>query len=245
MLSFLRQLCEHTKPLKVLLVHQESNLTPKSFIETVVMQLTEALQSKSAQFKGRGDLKQLFLANNFGYIANSLPHCKSAISAHSGEADDIEVHIQTEIRPRLERLRDEAIEQFVDGSYRSFQSFLVEPTEKLVYAKGGDLLTLESGRLLKEKFAVRSDCCYCDLLVPWSWLTMWHLRAATSTTALQHSAGRHLQDAQELRCIGASGAPPDHPGGSRRDRPAVHPILRQVRLCCARSDMRCKDKAAS
>ncbi|TYZ59999.1 hypothetical protein PybrP1_002190 [[Pythium] brassicae (nom. inval.)] len=165
MLSFLRQLCEHTKPLKVLLARQESNLTPKSFVETVVMQLTEALQTKSAQFRGRSDLKQLFLVNNLGYIASSLLHCMAAgggagtcatsalSSAHSSEAEDIETHIQTEIRPRLEQLRDEAIEQFVDGSYRSFQSFLVEPTEKLVYARGSDLLTLESGRLLKEKFA--------------------------------------------------------------------------------------------
>lgn len=165
MLSFLRQLCEHTKPLQVLLVRHESNLTPKSFIETVVMQLTEALQTKSAQFKGRSDLKQLFLVNNLGYVASSLPHCKSTggggvasgfSSASSGEAGDIDAHIQTEIRPRLERLRDEALEQFVDGSYRSFQAFLVEPAEKLVYAKGSDLLTLESGRLLKEKFAVRT-----------------------------------------------------------------------------------------
>ncbi|GAB9471270.1 hypothetical protein Gpo141_00008490 [Globisporangium polare] len=146
MLSFLRQVCEHTKPIKVLLLH-ESNVTPKSFIETVVMQLVEALQTKSAQFKGRNDLKQLFLANNFGYIASSMPHCPH------GDEDDIEAHIQKEIRPRLEQMRDDAIEQFVDVSYKSFQAFLVEPKEKLVYSKGSDLLTLESGRYLKEKFA--------------------------------------------------------------------------------------------
>lgn len=150
MLSFLRQLCDHTKPLKVLLM-QDSNVTPTSFIETVVMQLVEALQSKSAQFKGRHDLKHLFLANNFGYIASSMPRC-----THSDE-QAIEAHIQSEIKPRIVELRDSAIDQFVDVSYQSFQSFLVDPKEKLVYAKGSDLLTLESGRFLKEKFAVGSS----------------------------------------------------------------------------------------
>uniref|UniRef100_K3W8A3 Exocyst subunit Exo70 family protein n=1 Tax=Globisporangium ultimum (strain ATCC 200006 / CBS 805.95 / DAOM BR144) TaxID=431595 RepID=K3W8A3_GLOUD len=148
MLSFLRQLCEHTKPLGVLLQH-DSNMTPTSFIETVVMQLVKSLQSKSAQFKGRNDLKQLFLANNFGYIANSLPHC----AQKSDELQVIEVYIQSEIKPRILELRDNAIAQLVDVSYASFQTFLVEPKEKLVYARGSDLLTLESGRLLKEKFA--------------------------------------------------------------------------------------------
>lgn len=212
MLSFLRQLCEHTKPIKVLLLH-ESNVTPKSFIETVVMQLVEALQAKSAQFKGRNDLKQLFLANNFGYIANSMPHCP-----HSDE-NDIEAHIQKEIRPRLEQMRDEAIEQFVDVSYKSFQAFLVEPKEKLVYSKGSDLLTLESGRYLKEKFAVCLSF-FCCLPVKYCMLTKIFV-----PIAIQHAAGRHLQDAKGFRRVRAADSPPDHSSGGRRDHPAVHQVL--------------------
>ncbi|GLE06153.1 hypothetical protein PINS_up015364 [Pythium insidiosum] len=142
MLKFLRHVCEHTKPLRVLLA-KESNVTPVTFIETVVMQLVEALQSKSTQFKGRTDLKHLFLTNNFSFIANSLPQC---------EDKEIAEHFTKEIRPRVEELRDDAIRAFVQVSYESFETFLCDPKEKLVYAKGGQLLTLESGRLLKEKF---------------------------------------------------------------------------------------------
>jgi exocyst complex protein 7 len=149
MLSFVRQLCEHTKPLRVLLA-KDSNMTPTSFIETVVMQLVESLQSKSAQFKGRGDLKCIFLANNFSYIAKSIPHCP-----HDDEAE-LDAYLPGEIQGRIERLRDKAISQFVEGSYASFKEYLVDPKETLHYAKSGTLLTLESGRLLKEKFAVRS-----------------------------------------------------------------------------------------
>ncbi|DAZ98797.1 TPA: hypothetical protein N0F65_000953 [Lagenidium giganteum] len=145
MLNFLRQLCEHTKPLRVLLA-KDSNVTSCSFIETVVMQLVETLQARSAQFKGRGDLKHLFLANNFGYIRNSLPRCQT-------DEPEIEAHIQNEIKPRMDELRDTSINNFVHVSYQPFEAILAEPTEKLVYQKGGSLLTLESGRILKDKFS--------------------------------------------------------------------------------------------
>ncbi|TMW59496.1 hypothetical protein Poli38472_004565 [Pythium oligandrum] len=144
MINFLRQLCELTKPLKVLLGAKDSNVSPLSFVETVIMQLVEALQSKTTQFKGRADLKHLFLANNFAYIANSLPRC---------EDKEIEAQLKTEIKSHMEEMRDRAITQFIQASYQSFETFLCDPKEKLVYAKGGSLLTLESGRLLKEKFA--------------------------------------------------------------------------------------------
>lgn len=150
MLSFIRQLCEHTKPLRVLLA-KDSNMTPTSFIETAVMQLVESLQSRSAQFKGRGDLKCIFLANNFSYIAKSIPRCPQDDEA------DLDAYLQQEIKPRIEALRDKAITQFVQGSYCSFKDYLVDPKETLQYAKGSSLLTLESGRFLKEKFAV-SPC---------------------------------------------------------------------------------------
>lgn len=150
MMSFLRQVCELTKPLKVLLA-KETSVTPITFIETIVMQLVETLQSKCSQFKGRGDLKHLFLLNNFSYIVNSIPHCTQ------GSEQDMEAYIQSEIRPRIEELRDKALAQFVSVSYQSFEAFLVDPKETLQYAKGSNLLTLESGRLLKEKFAVRAE----------------------------------------------------------------------------------------
>ncbi|KAJ0405793.1 hypothetical protein P43SY_003643 [Pythium insidiosum] len=89
MLKFLRQVCEHSKPLRVLLAK---------------------------------------------------------------ESNEVEEHFTKEIRPRIEELRDDAIRTFVQVSYGSFETFLCDPKEKLVYAKGGQLLTLESGRLLKEKF---------------------------------------------------------------------------------------------
>jgi exocyst complex component 7 len=140
-----RHVCDHTKPLRVLLT-RESNVTPASFIETAIMQLVEALQGKTTQAKSRNDLKQLFLANNYGYISNSLPPCSDK---------EIAAHIAQEIKPRIDELCDTAIKAFITTSYQLFETFLCDPKEKLVYAKGGSLLTLESGRLLKEKFAVR------------------------------------------------------------------------------------------
>ncbi|RLN98422.1 hypothetical protein BBJ28_00013767 [Nothophytophthora sp. Chile5] len=145
-LTFLRKVCDQAKPLKALLA-KDSTVTPASFIETAITQLIEALLSKAEHFKGRESLKNLFLVNNFGYVANSLPHCTQPDDA------DLESQLHDTIKPRVEAMRKDALAQFIQLSYHSFLEYLTDPQEKLQYAKGGSILTLESGRLLKEKFA--------------------------------------------------------------------------------------------
>ncbi|EGZ07079.1 hypothetical protein PHYSODRAFT_529730 [Phytophthora sojae] len=149
-LNFLRKVCDQAKPLKVLL-DKDSNVSPVSFVDTVIMQLIEALTAKADQLKGKECLKQLFLVNNFGYVTNSLPHCMQPDDA------DLEKHIHSTIKPRVEAMRNDALGAFIQFSYISFKENLNAPTETLQYAKGGNVLTLESGRLLKEKFSKFND----------------------------------------------------------------------------------------
>ncbi|KAG6958113.1 hypothetical protein JG687_00009590 [Phytophthora cactorum] len=73
-LNFLRKVCDQAKPLKILLA-KDSDVSAVAFVDTVITQLIGALTAKADQLKGRESLKQLFLINNFGYVANSLPHC--------------------------------------------------------------------------------------------------------------------------------------------------------------------------
>lgn len=144
-LNFLRKICDQAKPLKVLLA-QDTSVTPASFVDTVIIQLIDALTAKADQLKGRGNLKSLFLVNNFGYVVNSLPHCPQT------EDSDLETQIHDAIKPRVDGMRKDALAQFIQSSYASFKEYLVDPTETLQYAKGSSVLTLESGRLIKEKF---------------------------------------------------------------------------------------------
>ncbi|OWZ16982.1 hypothetical protein PHMEG_0009139 [Phytophthora megakarya] len=149
-LNFLRKVCAQAKPLKVLL-SQDSDVSAVGFVDTVITQLIEALTTKGDQLKGRESLKQLFFVNNFGYVANSLPHCT--------EPDDarLEKQLHEKIKPRVEAMRNDALGAFIHLSYTSFKENLNDPTEKLQYTKGGNVLTLESGRLLKEKFSKFND----------------------------------------------------------------------------------------
>ncbi|KAL4166089.1 hypothetical protein KRP22_014792 [Phytophthora ramorum] len=149
-INFLRKICDQAKPLKVLLT-KDSDVTPVSFVDTVITQLIEALISKADQLKGREGLKRLFLVNNFGYVTNSLPHC-----AQSDDVD-LEAQIHGTIKPRVEAMRNDALAHFIQLSYITFKEYLNDPTEPLQYAKGGSVLTLESGRLLKEKFSKFND----------------------------------------------------------------------------------------
>ncbi|KAJ8524648.1 hypothetical protein ON010_g16469 [Phytophthora cinnamomi] len=149
-LNFLRKVCDQAKPLKVLLA-RDSDVTPVSFVDTVIVQLIEALRAKADQLKGKENLKQLFLVNNFGYVTNSLPHCMQPDDA------DLEKQIHGTIKPRVEAMRNDALGAFIHLSYISFKENLNDPTETLQYAKGGNILTLESGRLLKEKFSKFND----------------------------------------------------------------------------------------
>eukprot|EP00644_Phytophthora_capsici_P016763 jgi/Phyca11/509593/fgenesh2_kg.PHYCAscaffold_47_\ len=61
------------------------------------------------------------------------------------------------IKPRVETMRNEALGTFIHFSYSPFKDTLTDPAETLQYAKGGNVLTLESGRLLKEKFSKFND----------------------------------------------------------------------------------------
>ncbi|KAH7461458.1 Exocyst complex component EXO70A1 [Phytophthora ramorum] len=149
-INFLRKICDQAKPLKVLLT-KDSDVTPVSFVDTVVTQLIEALISKADQLKGREGLKRLFLVNNFGYVTNSLPHCAQS------DDSDLEAQIHGIIKPRVEAMRNDALAHFIQLSYITFKEYLNDPTEPLQFAKGGSVLTLESGRLLKEKFSKFND----------------------------------------------------------------------------------------
>ncbi|ETM48282.1 hypothetical protein L914_07157 [Phytophthora nicotianae] len=145
-LNFLRKVCEQAKPLKILLA-RDADVSAVAFVDTAVTQLIGALTAKADQLKGRESLKQLFLINNFGYVANSLPHCIQPEDA------DLEKQLHSLIKPRVEMMRNDALGAFIHLSYVSFKENLNDPTEKLQYAKGGNVLTLESGRLLKEKYS--------------------------------------------------------------------------------------------
>ncbi|GMF21604.1 unnamed protein product [Phytophthora lilii] len=153
--------CAQAKALKVLL-GMDSDVTPVSFVDTVVTQLVESLTTKADQLKGKESLKQLFFVNNFGYIVNSLPHCPGPDDA------DLEKHLHGVIKPRAEAMRNDALAAFIHLSYISFKEYLNDPTETLQYAKGGNVLTLESGRLLKEKFSVSTvdvELVLCSLML--------------------------------------------------------------------------------
>ncbi|KAG7395932.1 Exocyst complex component 7 [Phytophthora boehmeriae] len=149
-LNFLRKICDQVKPLRALLA-QDSSMTPVSFIDSVIVQLIDALTTKADQLKGRENLKNLFLVNNFGYVANSLPRCTQPEDA------DVESHIHSTIKPRVDAMRNDALALFINSSYASFKEYLMDPTEPLQYTKGGNVLTLESGRLIKEKFSRFND----------------------------------------------------------------------------------------
>ncbi|KAF1775987.1 S-adenosyl-L-methionine-dependent methyltransferase [Phytophthora cactorum] len=148
-LNFLRKVCDQAKPLKILLA-KDSDVSAVAFVDTVITQLIGALTAKADQLKGRESLKQLFLINNFGYVANSLPHCVQPDDA------DLEKQLHGAIKPRVEAMRNDALGAFIHLSYVSFKENLNDPRETLQYAKGGNVLTLESGRLLKEKFSLSS-----------------------------------------------------------------------------------------
>ncbi|EEY54686.1 uncharacterized protein PITG_20032 [Phytophthora infestans T30-4] len=149
-LNFLRKVCDQAKPLKILL-EKDTDVTAVGFVDTVVTQLIGALTAKADQLKGREGLKQLFLVNNFGYVANSLPHCIQPDDA------DLEKQLHGTIKPRVDVMRNDALGAFIRLSYGAFKENLSDPTEKLQYAKGGNVLTLESGRLLKEIFSKFND----------------------------------------------------------------------------------------
>ncbi|KAG3089572.1 hypothetical protein PI124_g17420 [Phytophthora idaei] len=149
-LNFLRKVCDQAKPLKILLA-KDADVSAVAFVDTVVTQLIGALTAKADQLKGRESLRQLFLINNFGYVANSLPHCVQPDDA------DLEKQLHGAIKPRVEAMRNDALGAFIHLSYVSFKENLNDPRETLQYAKGGNVLTLESGRLLKEKFSKFND----------------------------------------------------------------------------------------
>ncbi len=70
------------------------------------MHLSETLQTKSAQFKGRADLKQLFLVNNLSHMASSI--------RHNFESDkELGELIIANILPTIESSRDGAFKVFV------------------------------------------------------------------------------------------------------------------------------------
>ncbi|CEG40833.1 hypothetical protein PPTG_09959 [Plasmopara halstedii] len=146
-INFLRKVCDQAKPLKILL-EIDSDISPAAFVDTIVTQLVGVITAKADLVKGRDMLKQIFLVNNFSFVTSSLPHLDDA---------DLEKQLHTIIKPHVEKLRNNALKAFIHVSYASFTEYLHDPKEKLQYTKGGNMLTLESGRLIKEKFLKFND----------------------------------------------------------------------------------------
>jgi exocyst complex protein 7 len=186
-MNFLRHLCDHIQPLKVLLASRTTTNTNTStnstttnpmnvgtFIESIVLQLCDHLTTKSTQFTSSAigtsnvststfsgqDFQYLFLVNNFAYIGTAILH----LTFESEPADSRELltkQLRTLLGPKIEANKNQAIQHFIQSSYSLFENLLSEiPSEKIVFTKkkftnttsSNALLTLESGRLFKDRF---------------------------------------------------------------------------------------------
>ncbi|OQR89389.1 hypothetical protein THRCLA_09766 [Thraustotheca clavata] len=148
-MHFLRHLCDHVVALECLLaMDQTSNIT--YFVDSVVMKLMDALQAKATTSKCRNDLKFIFIANNAYYVATSLAQLALEFQEPSPSAT---AAIQQTIQPRIISMGDKAVHSFLEASYDSFETLLMDPKETLQYKSNGTILTLESGRILKDKFS--------------------------------------------------------------------------------------------
>ncbi|CAK4084062.1 unnamed protein product [Aphanomyces euteiches] len=146
-MQFLRQLCDHVVELESLLAaDQTTNVA--YFVDAIIMKLIDALNAKANLFKGRDDLRAIFLVNNIFYVSNSLKQL-----AHDSQNAVVTAALRQTIQPKIASLGDKAIQTFVQTSYDVFDPILADPKNKLQYTRNSDLLTLESGRILKEKFS--------------------------------------------------------------------------------------------
>ncbi|EQC26085.1 hypothetical protein, variant [Saprolegnia diclina VS20] len=149
-MHFLRELSDHVIALECLLsTDQTSNVT--YFVDSVLMKLLDALQAKASAAKARGDLKAIFLFNNTFYVASAMAQLASDFADQSPV---VTTAIQQTMQPKVAALGEKAMASFVETSYDGFDGIIADPKSTLQYKSNSAVLTLESGRLLKDKFAV-------------------------------------------------------------------------------------------
>ncbi|KDO16767.1 hypothetical protein SPRG_17745 [Saprolegnia parasitica CBS 223.65] len=148
-MHFLRELSDHVVALECLLsTDQTSNVT--YFVDSVLMKLLDALQAKASAAKARGDLKAIFLVNNTFYVASAMAQLAGDFASQSPV---VTTAIQQTMQPKVAALGEKAMAGFVEASYDGFESIVADPKSTLQYKSNSAVLTLESGRLLKDKFA--------------------------------------------------------------------------------------------
>ncbi|RHY34882.1 hypothetical protein DYB32_002404 [Aphanomyces invadans] len=110
----------------------------------------------------RDDLRALFTLNNVVYVSQSLKQLGGDVQTVVTAA------LQQTIQPKVAALGDKALHEFLQWSYDDFDATLADPKGKLQYNRNSDVLTLESGRLLKEKFTVSRHSPVAHELL-WTW----------------------------------------------------------------------------
>ncbi|KAF0712185.1 hypothetical protein AaE_012094 [Aphanomyces astaci] len=132
--------------------------------DSIVMKLIESLKASNVIKGGREDLRTLFTLNNVMYISQSLKQLGQDL--HTPAQAVVTAALQQTIQPKVAALGDKAIQDFMHlrweytnklvdnrlSSYDEFDAILADPTTKLQYNRNSDVLTLDSGRLVKEKF---------------------------------------------------------------------------------------------
>lgn len=138
--QFIRRLMSSHADLDTLLRLTESKdeaCSFDTFIYTIISKLLQFVDFKAQQYKARPDVGFVFQLNNYFFIYNALESFGHDVVSKSYEA------------------YQEAMKALIEHSFRVFLPIFEAPLNPLVEQKGSKLLTLESGRQLKEKFAVR------------------------------------------------------------------------------------------
>ncbi|OQR87283.1 hypothetical protein ACHHYP_09228 [Achlya hypogyna] len=148
-MHFLRQLGDHIGALECLL-ETDGHSNAAYFVDAVMLKLLEALQAKAAAAKARADLKALFVANNTVYVATQLGQLARDFD---GPAPGVAAAMRQTMQPKVAALGESAVAAFVQQSYDVFDAIVADPTGPLLTKSNSAVLTLESGRLLKDKFA--------------------------------------------------------------------------------------------
>ncbi|ETV88406.1 hypothetical protein H257_00030 [Aphanomyces astaci] len=148
-MQFVRHLCDHVVELECLLKSDQTT-NVAYFVDSIVMKLIESLKASNVIKGGREDLRTLFTLNNVMYISQSLKQLGQDL--HTPAQAVVTAALQQTIQPKVAALGDKAIQDFMHLSYDEFDAILADPTTKLQYNRNSDVLTLDSGRLVKEKF---------------------------------------------------------------------------------------------
>jgi exocyst complex protein 7 len=114
----------------------------KYLMSSTLKKLLVFVEIKARQYKN-SRVGLVFLLNNYEYMREALEEMP-ALEWSKEVVGEILARVEECIRRTLERAGDEMTVK-CEGS-------LIDPVKELVYVKGSVLLTLESGRVLKDKF---------------------------------------------------------------------------------------------